>query len=736
MNSEAFLYLAPLITGTIVSLLLVWMIYPRRSSPMIRTFIFLLLAAGFWSFAYAMELWSGSYSTSFFWRRIKYFGIVFIPVLWAVFAFQYAGKDRWVNRRTFVLLSIIPVFTLIMLWTNDYHSLYYAEISSAEWGPFSGIDNVEGPLYWVFTTYTYILLMVGNVLILRGAVTAASIYTRQSLAAVCGILIPLIGNLLYIVGMNPFPFRYDITPSLFVISGMVFWGSIIRFRFLDIVPIARETLVENFSDPIFVLDSKNRIIDVNPVAREIIASQITPHPTTNVIGERATDVFSHLPELLGKCQDVKKMRSEIELTLDKKTRYYDIEVSPVYRQKQVFLGRLITLKDITERKQVEQALRKNEEKLRNIFENSTNLFYSHTTDHRLTYLSPQVEEILGYTSEEAMVKWTELASDNPVNEKGFEHTLKAIETGRPQPPYELELVHRSGKKVWVEVREAPVVENGKTVSIVGALTDISERKRAEEDRKRLNKELIQKNKELEQIIYASGHDIRTPLVNVQGFGKELESSLNRLETILRDENVPSDIKEKLKPLLDEDFPESLQYIQDNISKIDSLNDALLHFSRVGQIKLEIDTQNMNELMQEIVRSLRYQIDAKGITISIDDLPSCFGDKLQINRIFTNLLDNSIRYISPERSGTISISGKIQQENSIFCVEDNGIGIDPNQFDSIFRLFRRLHPGESDGEGIGLTMAKQIIERHHGDIWVESEPGVGSKFFVSLPHEAQ
>jgi PAS domain S-box-containing protein/putative nucleotidyltransferase with HDIG domain len=125
---------------------------------------------------------------------------------------------------------------------------------------------------------------------------------------------------------------------------------------------------------------------------------------------------------------------------------------------------------------MEEELRESEGKLKNIVENSTNLFYSHTPEHVLTYLSPQVKDILGYKPDEAMVRWTELASDNPINEEGFKLTVKAIETGKPQPPYELELVHKNGKKVWVEVREAPVVVNGKTISIVGALTDITDRK--------------------------------------------------------------------------------------------------------------------------------------------------------------------------------------------------------------------------------------------------------------------
>jgi len=121
-----------------------------------------------------------------------------------------------------------------------------------------------------------------------------------------------------------------------------------------------------------------------------------------------------------------------------------------------------------------------EEKLRNILENSTNLFYSHTLDNVLTYVSPQVKEIMGYEPEEAMIKWTDLVSDNPLNEIGIKVTEKAIRTGKAQSPYELEVIHKSGQKVWVEVREAPVVENGITVSMVGAITDITERKSSEQ----------------------------------------------------------------------------------------------------------------------------------------------------------------------------------------------------------------------------------------------------------------
>jgi two-component system cell cycle sensor histidine kinase/response regulator CckA len=143
-------------------------------------------------------------------------------------------------------------------------------------------------------------------------------------------------------------------------------------------------------------------------------------------------------------------------------------------------GIISVSQDITEKVITENALRDSEEKLRQIVEHSTNLFYSHTPDHVLTYVSPQSQHFFDLDPDEALIRWTELVTDHPLNAIGFERTEQAIKTGEVQPSYELQLVTPKGRLLWVEVNEAPVVENGKAVAIVGALTDITERKEAED----------------------------------------------------------------------------------------------------------------------------------------------------------------------------------------------------------------------------------------------------------------
>ncbi len=261
---------------------------------------------------------------------------------------------------------------------------------------------------------------------------------------------------------------------------------------------------------------------------------------------------------------------------------------------------------------------------------------------------------------------------------------------------------------------------------------IIERKQVEIERERLHKELKLKNKELEQMLYVTSHDLRSPLVNVEGYGKELEYSLKDLMSSIDNVDVPLSSENKITSILNEDIPESLYYIRTSVSKMNTLLNGILTLSRLGRSSLSIKDIDMNAMMTDIIDSHRYRLNELNIKTDKSNFPNCKGDSSQINQVFSNLLDNAIKYTDSERHGVIHISGYKDKDQSVYCIKDNGIGIAPEHQDKIFRIFHQLEPDRFKGEGMGLTISHRIIEKHDGKIWVESELGKGSKFFVSLP----
>jgi signal transduction histidine kinase len=159
---------------------------------------------------------------------------------------------------------------------------------------------------------------------------------------------------------------------------------------------------------------------------------------------------------------------------------------------------------------------------------------------------------------------------------------------------------------------------------------------------------------------------------------------------------------------------------------------VLRLSRLGRAALSIAPVDMNGLVAEVARNVEFQVQEAGVALSIGDLPPCLGDAALLNHAFSNLLGNALKYLDPARPGAISITGTSDSGESVYCVEDNGIGIAARQQARIFELYHRLNPTQSAGEGLGLTIVRTVLERQHGRVWVESEPGIGTRFYVALP----
>ncbi len=235
------------------------------------------------------------------------------------------------------------------------------------------------------------------------------------------------------------------------------------------------------------------------------------------------------------------------------------------------------------------------------------------------------------------------------------------------------------------------------------------------------------------MVYVTSHDLRSPLVNIQGFSKELGYSLEDLSGLLNKEGIPKEIKDQFSIIIEDDIPDSLKYILSSTTKMDTLLTGLLKLSRVGRTATTLDVVDMNLLFSEIANAFEFHFKDKGVKFTLtEDMPPCYGNDVQLNQLFSNLLNNALKYLDPERSGIIDICCHADEaKHVVYAVKDNGTGIQKDHQKKVFEIFHRLNPTETQGEGLGLSIVNKIVSRHSGKIWVESEFGVGSTFFVRL-----
>lgn len=276
------------------------------------------------------------------------------------------------------------------------------------------------------------------------------------------------------------------------------------------------------------------------------------------------------------------------------------------------------------------------------------------------------------------------------------------------------------------------VGNGRNAVVLFS-QDITAYRANEIERENLLRNLSLKNRELESILFAASHSLRTPIVNLNGFTRELEISCDQLLGALEQAVSPEAMAQEITRLINSEIKPFTGFIVDNAASITSFLNGIADFCRLGMTPLSIRTINMKALAERTVESFRAQLHETGAQIHIAEMPPCRADINQIEKVLAILLDNALKYLDPARPGRIAVSGRRCDAKSVYVVEDNGIGIKPQYMQKIFEIFHRLSPETSPpGIGLGLTLALRIIEQHEGRLWVESTVGKGSRFCFELP----
>lgn len=371
-----------------------------------------------------------------------------------------------------------------------------------------------------------------------------------------------------------------------------------------------------------------------------------------------------------------------------------------------------THQDISQRKYAESQLKIREEAFREMFEQASIGMTIVSLQGEFNQVNPALCKILGYDEKELLqLSFQEITHPEDLN-KDIELLQETIEGKRNSYQMEKRYFHKDGRTIQVILSVSAVYDRNEQVAhFISQIVDVTQLKAFKEELKQINLQLNEKNKELEQFNYIAAHDLKEPLRSISSFIGMLEK--------------------KYSDRFDEKGMQYLHFIKDGAERMKSLIDSLLKYSRTGIHDLE--SFDLNELLNDIKSSLLAIEANKGAAIIIDDFPEVTADKDAFKQLFTNLISNGLKYQEADNVPKIELRAKQEDNHWVFQVKDNGIGISKENHQSIFDMFKRLHKKtDYEGTGVGLASCKKIVLHYQGEIWVESEKGKGSTFFIHIP----
>jgi PAS domain S-box-containing protein len=364
-------------------------------------------------------------------------------------------------------------------------------------------------------------------------------------------------------------------------------------------------------------------------------------------------------------------------------------------------------KEIVEHERVDQALRESEQRFRALIESTSDWIWEVDANGVYTYASPKVEDLLGYRPDEVIGK-TPFDLMPPEEAKRVAERFEAVAASRaPFAGLENTNVHKDGRLVVLETSGVPVFDSGGHLrGYRGIDRDITERKQAAEA-------IEAKNRELESFVYTASHDLRTPLVSIEGFAKLLA--------------------EGYADRLDADGKEYLWRLRDSAGAMDSLLSDLLELSRVTRTEEPRQTVRVAEIVMQATQQLAQAIEESAAEIVMpDDLPTVCASPTRLRQIFTNLISNAVKFSREGVAPRVEIAWEKAENGCRFLVKDNGIGIETQFGEQVFDIFTRLKEKDVAGSGVGLAIVKRIVAGQGGEVGLDSRPGGGTTVWFTLP----
>lgn len=492
-----------------------------------------------------------------------------------------------------------------------------------------------------------------------------------------------------------------------------------------------DTLMEHISDKIYFKDRQSRFMRVNR-AMAVVFKVADP---AEVIGKTDFDFFTveHAQQAFQDEQRI-MLTGQPLVGREEKETWPDGSVTWVSTTKQCLLddrgeviGTFGISRNITARKLAEGRLHESEERLQSILDATSAVIYVKDRQGRYLLINRQFEALFHLTRDQIRGRSDHDIFPQQAADAFRVNDLKALAN---EQPLEFEEIapQDDGPHTYLSIKFRLYDASGAPYAVCGISTDITERKRAEEELKRTAVELARSNADLEQFAYAASHDLQEPLRMIASY----------LQLLVR----------RYQGKLDQDADDFIGFAVDGARRMQGLINDLLAYSRVGTRGRPFETTDCGDALKQALANLRVALEECSAVVTHDGLPRVMGDGPQLAQLFQNLISNCIKFrsaappeirvsarLGPALTGAAGARrpGTYPAAEWVISVQDNGIGIDREHFERIFIIFQRLHTRDRyPGTGIGLSICKKIIERHGGRIWVESEPGQGAAFHFTLP----
>jgi signal transduction histidine kinase len=366
--------------AALVAVATIFILWKYRKSPEVKYLILVEVFAAVWATANGIEYTVYTLNSKIIWTQISYLGIAFLPVSYYLFTAAFSQKLNVLTPRNISLLLVVPFVTLVLVFTNHLHHLVWTSIAFDP--EINMVYYYHGVWFWFFWVYSILLILMGVFNLVQSIYKFTAYYKSQVSTLLIATFIPLTGNLMYVTGLNPVP-GFDWTPVLFIFTGLIVTFGVIKYRIFDLVPFARNKLIETMDDGVLVVNSEGFIEDCNSAVHTIFKLQ-----QKSIIREPFTKVFSNYKNFVTALEKGGSGQNDLEVNLYGTDKYYQVRVSPVFNRNNKISGHFIQIHDISSMKLGEVELKETNQKLRAEIEKRGKLIedldaFSHTVAHDL-----------------------------------------------------------------------------------------------------------------------------------------------------------------------------------------------------------------------------------------------------------------------------------------------------------------------------------------------------------------